>query len=207
MHLLPIANPQIVERFFSLDSKRQECILVEISGDEYIACDEASRNFWASSKGGIYGTGLLNSADDPCRTERIGLLGQAAFSKLIDEPVDLEYRRGGDKQDNLVCGHRIDVKCAARNYGANLIQKTNEFGREQKIDKHYYVGAFLSSEDRKEKIAKIILVGFSSQRDVLAAKVSPAIRGNHINYVIPFKEMRPIEELITIIKNLKESVC
>ena len=67
-----------------------------------------------------------------------------AFGKLTDEPVDLAYRHGGDKQDNLILGkYKLDMKCAAYNYGANLIQKTNEFGYEQKINKHIYVSLFL----------------------------------------------------------------
>lgn len=201
-----ISEPHIVKRLFNemFNEKEQDCILVCIENHEYNACDAASRNFWASSKGGIYGKGLLNSENDPCKTERIGLLGQMAFSKLIDEPVDLVYREFGDKQDNLIFNkYKIDIKCAARNYGANLIQKTNEFGREQKIDKHIYVGSFLESENREEKKAEILLVGFCLQEDVLKAKVAPARRGRHINYEIPFEQMRPITKLVTTIKNLK----
>lgn len=203
MQPIPITQPQVVKRLFN--GKEQECILVEVKGDEYTACDNASRNFWGSSKKGTYGKGLLNSENDPHKTERIGLLGQMAFGKLTDEPVDLVYRHGGDKQDNLILGkYKLDMKCAARNYGANLIQKTSEFGKEQKIDKHIYVGSFLDSENREEKKAEILLVGFCLQKDVLNAKVAPARKGNHINYEIPFEEMRPISNLITTIKNFKE---
>ncbi len=202
MYPKPVAQPQIVKRLFN--NKEKKCVLVEVEGEEYVACDYASRNFWGSSKKGTYGKGLLNSENDPRKTERIGLLGQMAFSKLIDEPVDLAYRHGGDKQDNLIFGkYKIDIKCAARNYGANLIQKTNEFGKEQKIDKHIYIGSFLDSENREEKKAEILLVGFCLRKDVLGAKVAPARKGNHINYEIPFEEMRPIINLITTIKDYK----
>jgi hypothetical protein len=203
MQPISITQPQVVKRLFN--GKEQDCILVEVEGDEYTACDNASRNFWGSSKKGTYGKGLLNSENDPCKTERMGLLGQMAFGKLTDEPVDLVYRHGGDKQDNLILGkYKLDIKCAARNYGANLIQKTNEFGKEQKIDKHIYVGSFLNSEDREEKKAEILLVGFCLRKDVLDAKVAPARKGRHINYEIPFEEMRPINNLITTIKIFKE---
>lgn len=198
-----ITQPQIVKRLFN--GKEKDCIIVEVEDDEYVACDNASRNFWSSSKKGMYGKGLLNSENDPYKTERIGLLGQMAFAKLIDEPVDLIYRLGGDKQDNLILGKfKLDMKCAARNYGANLIQKTNEFGKEQKIDKHVYVGSFVDSDKFEEKKAKIILVGYCLQKDIFEAKIAPARKGKHINYEIPFEEMRPIAKLITTINSFKK---
>jgi hypothetical protein len=198
-----IKERQIVEQLFN--GVRKECILVEIKNQEYIACDVASHNFWGSSKAGTYGRGLLNSKNDPRKTERIGLLGQMAFGKLTNEPVDLNYIYGGDKQDNLIFGkYRLDIKCAARNYGSNLIQKTNEYGIQQKIDKDIYVGSFLDSENREDKKAAIILVGFCLMKDVKCATIAPARRGNHINYEIPFEKMRPIEKLISTINNFKE---
>lgn len=200
-----ITHPQIVSLLFN--SKEQECIIVKVEGDEYTVCDNGSRNFWGSSKKGTYGKGLLNSVDDPHRTERIGLLGQMAFGKLTDEPVDLVYRHGGDKQDNLILGeYRIDIKCAARNYGSTLIQKISEFGKEQKIDKHIYVCSFLHSENREDKKAEIIFVGFCLQKDVLNAKISLARKGKHINYEIPFEKMRSISTLITTIEKFKSKI-
>ncbi len=199
-----ITQPEIVKKIFN--GKEKECILVKIEGDEYVACDNASFNFWGSSKKGTYGKGLLNSKSDPRKTERIGLLGQMAFSKLTDEPVDLAYKYGGDKQDNLILGkHKIDIKCAASNYGANLIQKTNESGGQQKIDKHIYVGSFLEAENRQEKKAEVLLVGFCFRKEVLNAKVANARRkgAKHMNYEIPFEEMRSIIDLITTIKEFK----
>ena len=50
MQPTPITQPQVVKRLFN--GKEQECILVEVEGDEYTACDNASRNFWGSSKKG-----------------------------------------------------------------------------------------------------------------------------------------------------------
>lgn len=35
-------------------------------------------------------------------------------------------------------------------------------------------------------------------------RVEPAKKGKHINYEIPFEEMRPISNLITTIKTFKE---
>ncbi len=200
---IPITIPKITKQLFN--GEERECIFVEIVDEEYIACDKASYNFWGSSKRGTYGKGLLNSENDLKRTERIGLLGQMAWGKITNEPVDLEYRRGGDKQDALIFGkYKLDIKCASYNYGVNLIQKINEFKGPQKIDKDVYVSSFLHSEDRKAKIAVICLVGFSLQEDVLKAKVVPARRGNHINYEIPFEKTKSIIYLIEKINEFKE---
>lgn len=200
----PIIQPKIVKRVFNKEEK--DCILVEIEGDEYIACDNASRNFFASQKKGNYGKGLLNTEDDPYRTERIGYLGQMAFGKLIDEPVDLVYRKGGDKQDNIIANNvKVDMKCASRNYGSNLIQKTSEYGVRQKIDKQVYVSSFLESENREEKKAEVLLVGYALKKDVLGSEVEKSPIGEHFNYKIPFEGMKPISRLIRKIKEFKNS--
>jgi hypothetical protein len=198
----PIIQPQIVKEFFN--GKEKECILVKIEGDEYTACDAASRHFFASKKKGEYGKGFLNTLSDPCKTERVGLLGQMAFGKVVDEPVDLMYREGGDDQDNLICERfKVDIKCASRNYGANLIQKKTEFGKEMKNDNHIYVGSFMHSENVKEKIAEITLVGYFMKKDFTDEKIAPARRGSHINYEFLFEEMHPIKHLIRRMKNTK----
>jgi hypothetical protein len=202
--MIPIQiEPEIIKKEFLLES--QYCVFVKIEGREYDVCEETSKVWWSSSKSGAYGKGLLNSKDDPAKTERIGLLGQMAFAKLINEPVDLSYRHGGDKYDFLISGkYKIDIKCASWDYGKNLVQKTNEYGYPQKIDKHIYVGSFIDQEDRSNKNASIVLVGYYLKEDVLCANTAKGSKGNgHFNYELQFHRMKPIMKLIDKIKNYK----
>lgn len=202
--ILPIQiEPEIIPKEFLLET--QYCVLVKVEDGEYDICEKTSKLWWASSKRGAYGKGLLNTKDDPAKTERTGLLGQMAFAKITNEPVDLEYRHGGDKYDFLISGkYKIDIKCASHDYGKNLIQKTNEYGYPQKIDKHLYVGSFIDREDRSNKTASIVLVGYYLQEEVLRANTARGCKGNgHFNYELQFHRMRPIMKLIDKIKNYK----
>lgn len=198
-----VSQHNIINRFYN--RKEVECIVVDIEENEYIACEKAANNYWSSGKKGFFGAGTINTKDDETKTERTGLLGQMAFGKLVNEPVDLVYRRYGDEHDNLILNkYKVDVKCAARDYGANLIQKTNEFGVEQRMNKDIYVCSYVKSEDRNKKKAVVVAVGFCLLKDVLNAKVAPARRGNHINYEIYFHKLQPMTKLIETIGKYKQ---
>jgi hypothetical protein len=188
-----------VKRIFN--ELEKECILVQICDKEYDACEVASCNFWGNSKKGAYGVGLGRTDDDPYKPARTGLLGQMAFSKVIGESVDLEYREGGDKQDNLIGKYKFDMKCAMRNYGCALIYHTNEWGKKIPLDKDVYVLGYMESEDREKKIANVIIVGYALKEDVSKCLVKPGRKGRgHLNYEVPFGSLKPITHLIAIKK-------
>jgi hypothetical protein len=197
-----ILRPEFVALKFKGIEK--QCISVTIEGKEYDDCAEAAKNFWASSKKSQYGVGLGNARNDNQKVERTGFLGETAFAKLIDEPVDFEYKKFGDKEDFLILGkYKIDVKCAMSNYGQNFLIKTDARGREQLFEKDFYVGSFVLSDDRENKKAEIVLTGFYSLKELLNCSIEPGKRGGHINYIMPFHKTRPILSLIEIIKNIK----
>jgi len=188
-------EPQILKKSFN--GKEMECVVVEIEGEEYDVCVKASNDFWGNSKPGAYGAGLCSTADDKHKPARVGKLGEMALAKLSNKPIDDVYRKFGDRQDFLLKGWKADVKCATRDYGESLIYHTNEWGKKIPLDKHIYVCSYVESEDREQKKAKIVLVGYALNKDVESSKVEPGRKGNgHLNYVLPFESLMPIVKLL-----------
>jgi hypothetical protein len=198
-------NPYLIEdpiktKFF-FNNKEKECIIVEIKDEEYLACEKTSQgdNYWANSKPGAYGAGLGNTHEDKYKAVRTGLLGQMAFSKVFNQPMDLEYKKGGDKYDNLIGKYKYDIKCAMKNYGKGLIYHTNEWGKKIPLDKDIYVFSYVHSEDRNNKKASIILTGFALKEDVRKCNVEVGFRGNgHLNYVVNFENLKSISKLLEL---------
>jgi hypothetical protein len=198
-------EPTVVKQLFSGIEK--DCIVVEVSGNEYDACVNASigKKFWGNSKPGAYGSGLGKTDDDEFKPARTGLLGQMAFAKIFNQPVDLEYRKGGDKFDNKIGKYTYDVKCAMRNRGEGLIQHTNEFNKknEQALSKDFYIFAYIESEDRIRKICKIVIVGYATRQDIQECETKTGYRGNgHLNYVPRFGKLRSIVKLLELKKQI-----
>lgn len=189
----------------SLDGNPRECFLVDISGYEYDLCEEASHKRGCSAKPRDFGRGLANTADDPKRGERSGLLGEMAYGKMLSEPVDLNYRRKGDEQDSILDNkYRIDVKCATYNYYKGLVVYSNDVGRRYKVDKDIYVFGFVRNEDRKSRQAQVVLVGAALLKEVLASPILPGFKGGlHKNYVVPYSKLRQITRFMAFAKSLK----
>jgi hypothetical protein len=191
MHPVQIIEPTVVEKVF--DGTKIDCIVVEVYGDEYDACVKASENYWGNSKPGAYGAGLGNTDGDKFKTPRTGLLGQMAFAKIFNQPVDLEYRKGGDKFDNKIGDFTFDIKCAMKDSGQNLIQHTNEFGQknQQALSKDFYILSYIESEDRMRKKCKIVIVGFLKTEGIQECEIKRAKKG-HWNYVVRFSKSKSI---------------
>lgn len=171
-------------------------MIITINANEYKLCDKGSKNYWCSSKKGIYGRGILNTENDPYRVERIGNLGEFAFAKYMKlDPPAFEYKKGGDDYDFLINGHTIDVKCARKDYGAILIKCETEKGTDvfQKCD--IFVCSHVIEDDRKT--ASVRLVGWVTLDYVLSLpkKESPHWRSQHKNYEVNFNSVNPMDEL------------
>jgi len=198
-----ITEPKIQRYFW--DGYPKDCIIVDLSGEEYAVCDAASNHMACNYKKGTYGRGMANTKDDKRRVERTGLLGQMGLAKLIHEPCDLKYRPRGDEQDFLVLDKfKLDVKCACYDYKCNLIKKMDEEGKPQIIDKHIYISSYMQEEDRKAGTCQIHFVGFFTLNDVLKSRVARGRKGSHINYEIYFRNARPITSFVSRI--LKEKL-
>lgn len=177
-----------------------ECYIVELEHHEWQACHDASvgDKFWGNSKAGAYGKGLCGTSDDPFKPARTGLIGQVAFAKLFYQKADLEYRKGGDSHDTMLGAATCDIKCATRNRGEGLIQKTNEFGAEnhRALSKDIYVFGYVEDEDIEKKEVTVAFVGFAFRWDVAACKVADGYRGKgHKNYVVPYQGLHSITKL------------
>lgn len=198
-----INNPQIVPQLFK--GKEIKCISVEIEGEEYDICDNASYgpNFWGNSKPGKYGEGLGKTENDEFKPARTGILGQMAFAKIFHEQCDCLYRRGGDKQDNLIEGLKFDIKCSMRNRGENLVYHANECGKLIPLDKDIYVCSYIEFENRQDKKATVIITGYAMKKDVKNCEIKTGYKGNgHLNYILYTHDLRPICELLESKKNL-----
>jgi hypothetical protein len=190
-----VSDPEF--RYISFRGIEKECVTIEIADHDYDVCEEVSKNFWANSKKGGYGKGLGRTNDDPYKPARTGLLGQMAFSKILCEPVDTMFRQYGDNYDNLIGGYKVDIKCAMRNYGECLIYHTNEWGTKIPLNKDIYVCCYIDNENRKEKKANIVIVGYILRKNVELCPVKVGRKGNgHLNYVVNFEVLSPIKKLI-----------
>lgn len=178
--------------------KKKKCYIVEVKDKDYEICSEASGNLWANSKTGYYGSGILNKKDDPHRTERIGLLGEMAFSKITNLPYDFTYKVRGKPQDFNFDDYSIDVKTSAKYpaFEAGLIYAQNEKGKLVKIKPDYFVFSFLMEEDREKKFAKLCFLGYIKKKHLENLEMVKARQGFHMNYEIPFIELKPLVKLI-----------
>lgn len=175
-------------------------MLIHINKYLYQKCHEASKYRWSSTKQGSYGKGVLNTTRDPYRTERVGLLGEVAYGKAIGHPedTDFSYIQGGDNTDFKHNRFKVDIKCASYNAGKSLVIK-NANGMEYKVNKDIYVVCYVI-KDTKE-IADIKMVGWCYKDQVLNSPVEKGT-GNWTNYVLYYDKLKPIEELIELVKAL-----
>jgi hypothetical protein len=182
---------------------QKKCIVVVITGNDYLACDNSSKDFWSNKKRGSYGRGLKNSKDDPCLVTRIGLFGQTAFGICFRQDVDFEYREFGDEYDNKINGITYDIKCATKKTHINYILHTNEYGTKIPLDKDIYVFGYLEKEDKNQKEAMVVLTGYLRNEDILRksfVRQSPIRNANHVNYEILCEDLHPIENLYNLMK-------
>ncbi len=184
----------------------KECIIVNIKSDEYQKAEEISKNRWSNEKTGTYGEGLCNTTTDPYRATRTGILGEIAFSKITNLPVDDQYKKGGDKYDFIINNkYKIDVKFAIYDRGENLILDTNKNGEKIPLNKHIYVFGYIQSEDKIGKNATAIITGFLLKENVKNCKIGLGKGYTHLNYVVPKQETKPITKLIKAIDSITNS--
>lgn len=174
---------------------------IVIEPDEYKLCVESAQNMWANKKKGAYGKGLVNTEDDPYKTERTGKLGEMAFSKMYQLPMDLSYREGGDNQDFICDGIKVNVKTSTKKpwYCAGLVTAGHYRGTDfvpLEIKHDYYVFGYVEMEDKKTSTASIVLVGGCDKATLINREIKRAIKGYHMNYQIPYAELTEIDKIV-----------
>jgi len=197
-------SPEQVEPVFCFDKELQrDVVVVEIKGYEYLICQDRGEKMWSSSKTGPYGEGLLREAKDPFKTGRIGKIGEMAQSKITNLPMDIRYIKGGDKTDFFVGELKIDVKTAARRYGAGLVRKITNKGIEISLKSSHYVFAYVEEEIIKDKYARVVFVGWATQNEIkqAAVTISRKQKSKHYNYDLPYTDSRSIRDILNLIRS------
>jgi hypothetical protein len=198
---------QPCESVILIKGKAIKVLEVIVEGKDYDVCDNFSKAMWANKKKGKWGSGLINSEEDERKAERTGLLGEIAFAKIFGFPIDIEYCKGGKSNDFLSCvntkdGITIDIKTAARRpkYNAGLVRCTNGWGKPAKLSADIYVFGYVESEDRRNKLSKLIMVGWDYKTNIMKHKKNRAKMGNHYNYEVEYLRLIPIQFLGEVIK-------
>ena len=184
--------------FADYEGVRMEAFAIDVGGQDYMVCEEHSKKRWSNKKTGFYGSGIMNTDEDPYRVERIGLLGEVAFGKIFDWPVDLTYRKGGDKNDFQIGDISIDVKTSFSESGKSRVLHTNSRGKKVISYKDLYVVSFLDFDYPDLAHAAIIFVGYVTRGYLEDRSVVPAPhpKATHLNQEILFQECSPMEHLL-----------
>ena len=187
-------KPEIVHMF----NLKKNVFFVTVENEEYDLCVQASSDMWCNTKIGEFGEGLINNKEDPRKVERTGRLGEMAFSKVFNLPIDLNYINEGDQFDFILDlpekSYTIDVKTAARNYNEGLIRALDDKGHYIELKCSHYVFGYIASEDRINRKAKVGLVGWESQENIIQRPLVNAKRGKHKNFSLPYIDLLPIEK-------------
>lgn len=168
---------------------------IKITPRLYKKIEKYSQNRWSNKKTGHFGRGLINSKDDPCRAERIGLLGEAALAQIIDRKVDYEYKEGGVPFDFRLNNLKIDIKTAGKNYGVGLIRAKTAEGKVLTLKSDVYAFGYIIKDDRDNKIAEIEILGYLRKEEIEKCNIVKARVGNHLNYEISYDKLSPIETI------------
>lgn len=174
----------------------QPCYRSRIEGDEYRACAEACRSYWANSKPGVYGAGFANEHNDPFKATRIGMLGEMVFGKMIGQKPDFSYRKMGDDGDFVVAGCRIDVKTAVKKRPSLWVYRVSEVGAVIELKSHVYVAQYLEYENRVDGFASILTVGWISRERLMMCELMTSKVGSHKNLVAPYELLKPVTGII-----------
>lgn len=196
-------DPDIHREWFNGAELDVHKIVVE--GSNYEACDAASSAWWTKNKvGGDWNPGMLNSSADPRKTERVGILGEMAFGIMVGMPVNLGYKEFGNVTDFDVFSYGLDVKTAARNYGLALIRCVDEYGNRQELGSDIYAFAYIESEDKDAKKAVVSYIGYQTRDKIVSRPIVRARRGSHMNYEIPYSELKPMSKFVTLFNKAME---
>jgi len=172
--------------------KTIDTFAVVVSGSDYELCDYTSHNLWANKKTGVFGRGLINEKSDERRVERTGLLGEMAYSRLINQPVNLEYKEFGEKHDFVVNGKTVDIKTQTQcsRHCESFIYAKDKIAPLPLLS-DFYIFSFVEKENRVEQYAEIVFVGYIKRENISTKlKPSPIREASHYNYVVKYEETK-----------------
>jgi hypothetical protein len=175
------------------------CISAEITGDDYIKCEEFSFLMWANKKEkGFYNNGIAATNNDPELPERTGLLGEAALGYYLGITPNLVYKEKGERTDFRYQDKSVDIKTSIKRHfsDTSLIRIINDKGQYIPLKSDIYIAAFKQNEDREKKSAEIVLVGGETKTNILLTyPIRSAKRGTHFNYELNYYQLTPIGQI------------
>jgi hypothetical protein len=186
-----LKDVKIEKTFF--DGKIKNIYHVTIQPEEYEICLAAANNMWCSQN-----KGHINSEFDQKKAERIGRIGEMAFGKMFNLPIDTEYHEYGDTMDFNYKNNKINMKCATKypGYEAGLIKVRNNKNEKIKLKQDLYVFGYLKNENKQTKKACAVLIGYQHRDFILANKNEKFAKlGNHYNYEINYSDLLDIKEI------------
>ena len=207
-------EPEIVQELDMYDvvlasGEKITGIIVSLRGEEYDKAVESSNNMWSSEKKGEYGEGEANDdPNDDHRVERTGRMGEMVLAKMTGLKIDVAYIKMGDKEGDLWgCPIKIDAKtsthfpyyCDDRGESM-LVYRCHEWGKVLPIDKDIYVSQYVLCEDRKNKLVKIVAVGWATGKMVRLSNTYPARKGKHWNKEIPYSSLYDMKWLVDVLR-------
>jgi hypothetical protein len=156
-------------------------IYVYLNADDLEYCHKIAKirckyKKWAKkgAKNDRYDKGILNSDDDPYRTERIGIYGEKAFNLITGLPIDEEERPKGDPGWDFILPDsqiKIDPKHSLTSHDTFYIKAAKSSLKPQKPKSDFYVFSYnYNPEGLAEKDARdlwIKIVGVISKKSIL----------------------------------------
>lgn len=175
-------------------------ISIEVSGEDYQECIRYSMNCWSNDKQkSHYNDGMLNTRKDTYKTERVGALGEMAFSLYVGLPVDFSYKKYGKEFDFKVGESLIDIKTSfgRSKYEISLLRCINEYDKYIRPNCNYYVTAYVESDNLEEGWAQVVLIGYHTLEQIIEQLPMPARSryGRHQNYELSYHTSKPLKEL------------
>ena len=176
----------------------RECFRVRIGKEDIKYYSEKGNNYsiWEKEKS--------DYRDATPNALPVGILGELAFAKVFNMPMDTDYKRGGDRCDFIINKNiKVDVKTSMtwKKYKSpKCFVRVGEKGKEYPIDKDIYVTNIL--EEFGDDKCIISLVGYITGKRVNdLSNVESKKYENVINKEIPILETEPISKMYNYIKN------
>tara|TARA_Y100000034_G_C6872847_1_gene398758 strand:- start:858 stop:1454 length:597 start_codon:yes stop_codon:yes gene_type:complete len=176
----------------------------------------SKKDQWSKKNNEFYrwGSGILNSGKIPYKAELIGIIGEIAFSKVSNIPVDCEYKKNGNSHDfkaDILNSRRevdIEIKTRLKDYGDVYLKRYDESSKLIKLKSDIYVFCHLKTawnkieshllgNDSIEEI-KVCIDGVISKKKLKTKSIQPAFNGTHKNIVCSTNELADINKLIEV---------
>jgi hypothetical protein len=174
-------------------------IIISLNEEEVRLCEDSAKGSWVATEKRVkdrFDKGCIGT--DPWYPVLIGNMGEVAFSKYINIPHELTYKKFGDKGDFSFYwknkNYRINIKTTKRcpttpNSTAGYVKIIESNGRSTKLDDDYFVFAAILSPN------EVSLNGYIHIEDLLEVNRMQSPYGSWVNAVPTLSELKPIHRI------------